>query len=135
MADDADILALVGGENITGVATINLGGSLEEPVLGRWQEPGKGDAGVIDAVFAADKIVRHQRPVDERQRMIVDGVDLAEFSAHFADFEEQSCRKGRKGDIAFLDVNALFAKGDEGVGARVRVNDRLHAHFGFMELQ
>src|SRR5437899_7334477 len=73
MADDADILALVGGENITGVAAINLRGSLEEPVFGGGKKTGKGDARIIDAVFAANEIVRRQRPVDERQRMIVDG--------------------------------------------------------------
>src|SRR5690349_24205269 len=49
MADDADILAPVGGENITGVAAINLGGSLEEPVFGRGKKARKGDARIIDS--------------------------------------------------------------------------------------
>src|SRR5437773_580082 len=86
MADNAGVLAAVGGENVTGIAAENLGGSLEKPVLGGGQEARKGDAGIVDAVFASDEIIGHQWPIDERQGVIVDGVDLAEFGAHLADF-------------------------------------------------
>src|SRR6266571_281100 len=33
VADDAGVLAAAGGENVTGVAAVNLGGSLEEPIF------------------------------------------------------------------------------------------------------
>src|SRR2546429_7251875 len=41
MTDDANVLAAVGGENLIGITPINLGCSLEEPVLGRRQKPRK----------------------------------------------------------------------------------------------
>src|SRR6266446_630806 len=135
MADNAHVLAAVGGENVTGIAAVNLGRSLEEPVFRRRQEPRKRDAGIVDTVFAADEIVGHQRPVNERQGVIVDGVDLAEFGAHLADFQKESSRKRSKGDITFLDVYAGFAKGDESIGTRIGINNGLHADFGFVEFE
>ena len=135
MADNAGVLAAVGGENVTRIAAENLGRSLEEPVFRGGQEARKGNAGVVDAVFAADEIVGHQRPVDERQGVIVDGVDLAEFGAHLADFQKESGRERSKGDVTFLDVHAFFAEGDKGIGARVGINDGLHADFGFVEFE
>jgi len=42
--------------------------------------------GVVDAVFAAHEIVGRQWPIDPRQRVIVNGVDLAKIGAHLADF-------------------------------------------------
>src|SRR5436309_451841 len=135
MDDNAGVLAAVGGENVTRIAAENLGRSLEEPVFRGGQEARKGNAGVVDAVFAADEIVGHQRPVDERQGVIVDGVDLAEFGAHLADFQKESGRERSKGDVTFLDIYAGFAKGDEGIGARVGIDDRLHADFGLVEFE
>src|SRR6266478_1260880 len=135
MTDNADVLAAVGGENVAGIAAVNLGRSLEKPVFRRRQEPRKRDAGIVDAVFAADEIVGHQRPVNERQSVIVDGVDLAEFGAHLADFQKEPCRKRSKGDITFLDVYAGFAEGDESIGTRIGINNGLHADFGFVEFE
>src|SRR6266478_8350211 len=133
MADNTNILAPVGGENVTGIAAVNLGRSLEEPVFRCGQKTRKGNAGIVDDVFAADEIVGHQRPVNERQSVIVDGVDLAEFGAHLADFQKEPCRKRSKGDITFLDVYAGFAEGDESIGTRIGINNGLHADFGFVE--
>src|SRR5205814_4724702 len=135
MADNAGVLATVGGENVTGIAAENLGRSLEEPVFRRGQETRKGDAGIVDAVFAADEIVGHQRPVDERQGVVVDGVDLAEFGAHLADFQKESRGERSKGDVTFLDIYAGFAEGDKSVGARVGIHDGLHADFGLVEFE
>src|SRR5437879_924354 len=135
MADNAGVLAAVGGENVTRIAPENLGRSLEEPVLWRGEETGKGDAGIVNAVFASDEIVGHQRPVDERQGMIVGGVDLAEFGAHFSHFQKEPGGERSKGDVAFRDVHASFAEGDKGIGARVGINDGLHADFGLVEFE
>ena len=66
MADHTDVLAPMGGEDIAGVAAVNLGGALEEPVFRGRQETRKGNAGIVDAVFAADEIVGNEGPVDER---------------------------------------------------------------------
>src|SRR5262245_57417793 len=57
MAYHADVLALVCGENIRRIAAVNLSGALQEPVLWRRQETRERNAGVIDPVFAANKIV------------------------------------------------------------------------------
>src|SRR5437899_2947845 len=135
MADNAGVLAAVGGENVTRIASENLGRSLEEPVFRGGQEARKGNAGIVDAVFAADEIVGHQRPVDERQGMIVDGVDLAEFGAHFSHFQKEPGGERSKGDVTFLDVHAFFAEGDKGIGARVGIDDGLHADFGLVEFE
>src|SRR6266850_282400 len=43
----------------------DLGRSLEKPVFRRRQETREGEAGVIDAVFAADEIIGNERPIDE----------------------------------------------------------------------
>src|SRR5258708_11691273 len=103
MPDNADILAPVGGEHIAGVAAVNLGGALDEPVFRGGQEPRKGHAGIVDAVFAADEVVGREGPVDERQSVIVNGVDLAEFGAHLADFKKEPGRKRCECNLAFLD--------------------------------
>src|SRR5438552_1678545 len=121
MADNAGVLAAVGGENVTRIAPENLGRSLEEPVFRGGEETRKGDAGIVDAVFAADETVGHQRPVNERQGVVVDGVDLAEFGAHLADFQKESGRERSKGDVTFLDVHAFFAEGDKGLGERAHL--------------
>src|SRR5260370_31116816 len=96
MADNTEILAAVGGENITGVAAVNLGRSLKEPVFRSGQEARKGNACIIDAVFAADEIVGHQRPVNERQSMIVDGVDPSQFGPQLSQFRKKARLVGSK---------------------------------------
>src|SRR5260370_27238238 len=110
MANSADILAPVGGKDIAGVTAVNLGGALDEPVFRGGQEPRKGDAGIVDAVFAADEVVGREGPVDERQSVIVNSVDLAEFGAHLADFKKEPGRKRCECNVAFLDVYAGFAE-------------------------
>src|SRR5260370_23798311 len=86
MADNTEILAAIGSENGIGVAAVNLGRSLDESVFRGGQEPREGDAGIVDAVLTADQIVGHQRPVNERQRVILDCVDPAQLAAHLSNF-------------------------------------------------
>src|SRR5260370_21458720 len=135
MADKADVLEAIGGENVTGIAEVNLGRSLEEPVFRGRQKTRNGNAGIVNAVFAADEIIGHQRPVDEGQGVIVDGVDLAEFGTHLADFQEQSGGKGCEGDVTFLDIYAGFAEGRKGIGAGIGIGNCLAGPVGFVQFQ
>src|SRR5258708_3108850 len=113
MADNAEVLAAVGGENVTGVAAVNLGRSLKEPVFRRGEKPRKRNTGIVNAVLTADEIVGHQRPVNERQRVIVDGVDLAKFGSHLADLQKEPGWERSKEDITFLAIYPRFAEGNE----------------------
>jgi len=65
----------------------------------------------------------------------VDGVDLAEFGAHFPDFQEESRGKRRESDVTLLDIHAGFAEGDKGIGARIGVDNGLQTNFGFVEFE
>ena len=65
VANNAEVLAAPSLEQIVGIAAENLGRPLEKPVFRRGQETRQGEAGVIDTVFAADKIVGHERPIDK----------------------------------------------------------------------
>src|SRR3989441_3961529 len=62
VADNADVLAAIGGEKVTGIAAVNRGRSLEEPVFRGRQETGKGNTGIVGAVFAADEGVGREGP-------------------------------------------------------------------------
>src|SRR5882724_5828517 len=135
MADDAEILAAFRGEDIIRIAAKNLSGALGKPALGSGDESCEREAGIIDTVFAADEIVGDKRAVDVLKSVIVDGVDLAKFGAHFADFEKQSRGKRSEGDVSFFDVHAGFAEREKRVGTSVRINDGLHADFGFVQLK
>src|SRR6266446_330379 len=65
MANNAEVLAARSLEQIVGIAAKNLGRPLEKPVFRRGQETREGEAGVVDAVFAADEIISNERPIDE----------------------------------------------------------------------
>src|SRR5262249_34256839 len=65
VADNADALAAVGGEDVGRIAAEYLRGALEEPVFRRLQEARQGEAGVVDAVLPAHEIVGDKRPVDK----------------------------------------------------------------------
>src|SRR6266566_502992 len=135
MTDDANVLAAVGGENLIGITPINLGCPLEEPVLGRRQNPRKRDTRISDAVFAPNEIVRGERPIDERQGVIMNGVEPPKFSAHLADLQKQARRKRCERDVAFFNVHTLLAKREKGITPRVGVDDGLHADLGLMQFQ
>src|ERR1700736_1584545 len=102
VAYDAGIFATAGLENIAGIAAKDFGAAFEEPIFWRGKETRKEEAGVIDTVFATNEVVGNQRTIDELQGVIMNGVDLAEFSALFSDFQEQSCGKRCKRDISFF---------------------------------
>src|SRR5207245_2023479 len=135
MADDAEVLAAFRGEEIIRIAAENLSGALGKPALGSGDEACERQAGIIDTVFAADEIVGDKRAVDVLKSVIVDGVDLAKFGAHFANFEKQSRGKRSEGDVGFFDVHAGFAEREKRVGASVRIDDGLHADFGFVQFE
>src|ERR1700730_13567345 len=95
------------------VSAENLRGSFEEPLLGGGKKTGDRDAGIVDAIFPTNEIVGRKGTVDVRERVIVNGVDLAEIGAHLAYLHEESRGQRREGDVGFLNVYALFAKRDE----------------------
>src|ERR1700688_4918004 len=88
--DNAEILAAIGGIDRGGIAAEKLPGSLKKPVFRSREKTADGNAGIIDAVFAADEIIGSERAIDVRQGMIMDGVYLAEIRAHLADFHQQA---------------------------------------------
>src|ERR1700730_19143227 len=133
VADDAQILAPVGHKHGRGIAAKDLRGALEEPFLGGGKKAGDREAGIVDAVFPANEIVGRERTVDVGERMVVNGIDLAEIGAHLADLQQQSGRERREGYVGLFHIDPGFAKGDEGVGAGVGIDDRLHADLGFMQ--
>src|ERR1700687_3661341 len=135
VADDADVFAAVCLENVAGIAAKNFSATFEEPIFWRGKETRKEEAGVIDAIFATNEVVGNQRAIDELQGMIVNGVHLAKVGALFSNFQEQTSGKRCKGDVRFFDVYSGFAKGNEGVGTRVGIDDGLNAEFGFMHFE
>ena len=54
--------------------------------------------------------------------------------AHLADLHQQAARQRRERDEALLDAH-LFAEGEEEVGARVGIDDRLKRRLGFVQLE
>src|SRR5216684_3508420 len=127
VADDADVFAAAGLEHVRGITAQYFGAAFEEPVLRRRQEAREEEAGVVDAVLAADQIIGDERPVNERQGVIVNGVDLAKVSTLLADLEQKTRGERSKGDVSLFHVYAGLAEGDEGIGARVRIDDGLKA--------
>src|SRR5216684_8108399 len=65
----------------------------------------------------------------------MNGVDLPELRAHFANLQKKPGGKRGKGHIGFLDVYTGFAKGNERVGTRVGIDDGLQADFGFVHFE
>ena len=53
------------------------------------------NSGVVDAILAADQILRHQRAVGPGQHVVVQRVDLAECGAHLADLSHEVCPAAR----------------------------------------
>ena len=92
-------------------------------------------ARVVDAVLAAHQVLGDQRPVDPGQHVVVQRVDLAERGAHLADFELQSGGQRGEGDVSLFQIHALFAEGEEEIGARVGVDDFLEADFAFVHFE
>src|SRR6267143_396036 len=78
VADNTEVLAAPCLEQIVGIAAKNLSRPLKKPVFRRRQETRQGESGIINTVFTADEIVGHERADNERQGVIVNGVDLAE---------------------------------------------------------
>src|SRR5438270_2091076 len=67
--------------------------------------------------------------------MVMQGIHLAERGAHLACFGHKAFRQRRKGDKAFLQVHAFFAKRDEEVGPRIGIDNGLQANFGLVHLK
>src|SRR5260370_30621492 len=74
MADDADILSAVGRENIRGVATGDLGGSLKEPVFRGGAEAREGVTLHCGGVPPPQEMIVGRGPGDERRREVLCGI-------------------------------------------------------------
>ena len=140
MADVAQLAALRrleqrrAGLVLAGGAVEHLAGRLEEDPRVR-NQPRHRNARVVDAVFAADQVLRDQRAIRPRQDVIVERVDLAEGRAHLADLGQQAAGQLGEGDEPFLEVDAFLAERNEEIGARVRVDDRLERDLRFVHLE
>ena len=119
---------------LTRVSTEDLAGGLEEDP-GIRNEPRDGNAGVVDAVFTADEVLDDERPIGPWQHVIVQPVDLAERRAHLAHLRQEPTREFRKRQESLLDIDALLAKRNKEVGARVGVDDGLERRLGFVHLE
>ena len=124
MTDVAEVAPLSRMVQVAGVAAEHLPGRLEK-YPGVRNQPRDRDARIVDPIFAAHQILRDQRPVGPRKHVVVQSVDLAERRAHLADSHQQSPRQRRERHVAFLEADTFFAEGDEEIGARVRIDDRL----------
>src|SRR5256885_6205709 len=135
MADDAQILTAVSGKKVIGIAAEDLSCAFSKPTLGSWNKACQRESGIVNAIFSTDEVVGGKGTVNILKSVIVNGVDLAEFSAHFADFEKKSCGKRSESDVGLFNVHSGFTKRDECVGAGVGVNDGLHADFRFVHFK
>src|SRR5262249_34174049 len=118
----AALAALV--QPLSGITTEHLSGCLKKhPWVG--YKPRNRDAGVADAVFAANQVRRDERPVGPWQHVIVQSVDLAKRRAHLADLGQKSARERCEGQVSLLEIDAFLAKRQKEVGTRVWVDNSL----------
>ena len=131
----AHITALRGMEDIAGVSTKQLAGSFQKDPLRGGQDAFNGEARVVDTVLARDQVVTHQRALDPGQNMVMHRVDLAEGGAHLTHLRHEAAGQSRESDVAFLQVHAFLAKGNEEVAAGVGIDDRLESDLGLVHLE
>src|SRR5437016_13305361 len=108
MADDAQILTAVSGKKVIGIAAEDLSCAFSKPTLGSWNKACQREAGIVNAIFATNEVVGGKGTVNILKSVIVNGVDLAEFGAHFADFEKKSCGKRSESDVGLFNVHFGF---------------------------
>src|SRR5579864_7061327 len=94
MSDARHVVAVVSLEQIEGIAAEDLRRAFQEDLAGALKNPAHCQSSVVDAILATDQVLRYQRPVGPGQYVIVQGIDLAEGSAHFADTQLQVRRQG-----------------------------------------
>src|ERR1700736_1868795 len=120
------IFAVIGLEHLGRIATENLSRTFEEPVLRTREDAGNGNTRIVDSIFAAQQIHGRKRPVNVIQRMVVNGIHLAEGSTHFAHSSDESFGQRGECDVTLFYVHALLAEREKKVATSVRVNDGLH---------
>jgi hypothetical protein len=84
MTDCRQVIALVGTEQIVGIAPENLSGALQEQPLWGRDDAREGQAGVVDSVLAAHQVPGHEWAIGPREHVIMKRVHLAEGGAHLA---------------------------------------------------
>src|SRR5260370_8291410 len=123
------------GEEMGWIAAKALTRKLQEPILGRRNNVLNGNPGVVDAVFAADQVLRHQRTVHPGQYVVVQRVHFAEGSAHFAAFSDESGRQGREGEKAFFGGNSGVREREKKVSSSGGMDNGLHSQLRFVHLE
>ena len=87
-------------------------------------------------LFAADEAAIRQRRVDEGLRLQeVLLVEATERRVHLAALQLQVGGQGQRGEVAFLDLDAVETGGEEDVGLHVRVDVRLEGELELLQLQ
>jgi hypothetical protein len=67
--------------------------------------------------------------------VVVQCVDLPKIRAHLAHLRQKPAGQGRQREVTLFEADAFFAKREEEVRPRVRIDDRLKRRFGFMHLE
>src|ERR1019366_5500167 len=135
VADGGDVGTGGGAEDVGAVTAEDLGHAFEEDTLGSGQDAAERDAGVVDAILTAHQVLVNQGPVNPGQDVIVQGVDPTEGGAHLANLELKGGGERGKGEVAFLNADALFAEADKKVGAGVWIDYFLEANFTLVHFE
>src|SRR5437899_12672460 len=86
-------------------------------------------------MLAAHQIVRHQRPIYPGQDVVVHGIDLPKCGPHLSYLRDKARRQRREGDVTLLQIYPFFAKRQEKISSRIRIDDRLEAEFRLVHLK
>src|SRR5437016_2562240 len=133
MSDIAQIAALTRLEKVIRISTENLSRRFKKDP-GIWYQLRNRESRIVNAVFTAHEVIRHDGTIGPRQHMIVKGVDLAKSGTHLACSHEQTTGDRRECQITFLEGDTLFAEGEKEVGAGVWIDNRLERRLRFMHL-
>src|SRR5262245_57484452 len=87
----------------TGVAAKDLSSGRQKNAFRKGDDALDRDSGVVNAVLAANQVLRDQRTVYPWQDMVVHRVHFAERRSHLAHLGDEALRERREGDIAFLE--------------------------------
>src|SRR5215475_2249525 len=109
MFDRAHVAALLGVKYVVGIAAKDLAGCFEKDAFRGRQNALQRETGIIDAIFAADKIGRNQGTIYPGQHVIVQRVHLSKCRSHLSDLRYEACGKGRESDVAFLEIDSLLS--------------------------
>jgi hypothetical protein len=137
MKERLDVVARVGLEEVPRRAPEELRRGLEENLRRHRDEAREAEAGILDAVLAAEEVRHVQGRVGKQAHVQVLGIELAESALEPAHLEDEVPRNRQEGDGALLDsdVPLLAPERDEEVRAREGIHDGLQADLRLAELK